>query len=335
MILKFQTNVPGEQPNITAKSVATIRIPSGPRVGVLYCEMTVTKAAGGGGVYSLPLVTDIIHPTQTMKFKIDGREQRQRLVSELIALNKLQGSNLGGSVDYIQDGVVVATVYDAGNTAVPAGIVANKATTAVFQVPIYLAEYFRKDVATGEGMAWPTAFNNGKVLPAMTVEIPIADNALGAFSNWGAVIWFDYDGLQWAPDANGNARSLIVRQGRSTKLYGAVGDFQVSLPQQDRLMQFSLLLAAGDAWSRCIVKKNGTTLRDVTPARNRQVLFDHGLNVAAVVPNRCDIVLDLNDDVNAALPLNPNDTFEVTLTLSSVAGNATMVILSESYGFPI
>jgi hypothetical protein len=339
MVLKFQSLVPGEQPNITANGKATMRIPSGPRLGVLYAELSVTKAAGGGGVTSLPLLTDIAHPTLPVSLKIDGREQRSRLATELIRENTLQDWRAAGSVQYFQAGVLVATVNNAANTSYAGlGLAANMATTAVFQLPFYLAEYWRKDIATGEGLAWPTSFSDGTVLPALTVEIPIANNGGGAFSGWSCVFWMDYDGIQWpatTKTASGNSMTNIVRQSRTQKLYATVGDVAVPIQQKDQLMQFSVVLAAGDVWSRCIVKKNGTVIRDVTPARNLQLLLDHGMNVAAVVPNICDIVMDLNDDTNASLPLNQNDTFEVTLTLATVAGSALMTVLQQHYGLPI
>ena len=145
--------------------------------------------------------------------------------------------------------------------------------------------------------------------------------------------WFDYDGLQW-PLTNGQPVSSVVKKGRFTKAYAVAGDVSVAIPLKDQLMQFSLVLAAGDTWSKLILKLNGTTLKEITPDRLNQVLLDHGMNVAATVPNRIDVVMDLNDDVNAALALAATDTLEVTATLATVAGAAQMVILTEYLGIP-
>ena len=142
MILKFQAPVPGEQPGITANGLATMQLPNGPRIGVLYTELTVIKAAGGAGVTSLPLLTDVAHPTLPLFIKVGGKPLRQRLASELIADNLLQDPTAGGSVAYYQAGVLVARVNNANNaSATGLGLVANTATTAVFQVPTYFAEY--------------------------------------------------------------------------------------------------------------------------------------------------------------------------------------------------
>ena len=340
MILKFQTPVPGQQPNVAAGTLATMRAPVGPRIGVWYAELTVIKAAGGAGVYSLPLLSDILDNTKSVTVKIDGREQRNRLGSELITLNLLQDSTMGGSVEYFQGGGLVASALAANNTAVPAALAANTATTAVFQVPIYFAQMYRKDLATGEGLSLPTAFQGGGFLPALTFEFPIANNAGAVFSGHNCKFWFDFDGLQWPQGVNSAGQrvnaSAFVKEGRKTLDYAAVGDkaVPITVPGGDQLMQFSLLLAAGDTWSKAIIKKNGTVLKEITPGKMRQMLLDHGMNVAAILPNRCDVVFDLNDDLNANLPLNGNDTFEVTLTLATVAGAANMVILTETFGLP-
>jgi hypothetical protein len=332
MQLKFQTDVPGEQPNITAGGRATMQFPLGPRIGVIYVEVQVTKSAGGSGVTSLPLLTDAIDPTQPILVKINGREQRSRLATELIRDNLFQDKNAGGSVSYYQAGAFVARVNNASNaSSTNLGLATNTATTAFFQVAIYFAEYWRTDLPTRENLMWPTSFTDGSFLPPLTVEVPIANNGGGAFSAWGCKLWFDYDGIQ------GGAKSgtpLIVKKSRTTKEYSVAGDITVPISQRDLLQQFSLILAAGDTWSKYVIKKNGTQIKQLTNDRLFQSLQDHGMNTAVFAPNIIDVVFDLNDDINAALPLVQNDTFEVIVTLASVAGSAQMVILTETVGTP-
>ncbi len=340
MLTKLQAPVPGEQPNITAGGLATILVQPGPRVAILYAELTVTKAATGAGNTSLPILTDVVDPAQPCFIKVGGKPLRQRLVSELIAGNLLQDQFAGGSVAYYQGAGgalpanLVARVTNANNASfVGLGLATNTATTAVFQVPFHFAEFWRKDVASGEGMAFPTNYGKGIVSRPLTIEVPIANNAGGLFSGWGCKFHMNYDGLEWSL-LNGEPTTPVLKQGRFTRAYSVAGDLTIPIPQKEGLAQFSVLLATGDRWSKLLVKKNGTTLKEITPDKMSQMLQDSQMNFAALLPNQAHVIFDLNDDLNAVLPLNPNDTFEVVLTLSSVAAAAQAVILTETYGLP-
>ena len=169
-----------------------------------------------------------------------------------------------------------------------------------------------------------------------------------ATSAWNVKFWYDYDGLQW-PLTNGLPTAMAVKKGRFTKAYAVAGDTTVALPLKDSLMQFSIVLAAGDTWSKVLVRLNGTTIREVTPDRMNQLLLDHGMNVLATVqllldhgmnvlatvPNRCDVVVgEVNNDLNAILPISGTDTFEVIITVATCQGAAQMVILTEYHGLP-
>ena len=141
MILKFQAPVPGEQPGITAGGLVTMQMPNGPRIGVLYTELTVTKTGAASGVVNCPLLTDVAHPTLPMFVKIDSKPLRQRLASELIADNLLQDPTAGGSVAYCQGGILTARVNNANLSNV-----ALLAPGLAISVP-----------TTAEGLALPTA----------------------------------------------------------------------------------------------------------------------------------------------------------------------------------
>jgi hypothetical protein len=267
---------------VGAGGVANMTIESGPRVGILYAECTVIKAAGGAGVFSLPLVTDIIHPTKEIQLKVNDIIQFDRLITELMVLQKLVSADNGGSVSYYQAGVLVAKVYDVMNAIVPAAVAANTATMAVFEIPIYLAEPARKIPQQGEELAWPTRFLDGSVLKPLTIDVPTANNAGAAFSGHKIRFWMECDDLAWpAPTASNPL--LIIKRRRFTIDYAATGDLPISFIKKDKLLQFSLLLAAGDTFESVLVKKNGITLRDVTPDRNAQALHAHGFNTAEIV----------------------------------------------------
>ena len=337
MLTKFQAPVPGEQPNIAAGGLATMQLPFGPRIGVIYAQLTITKAANWT---VLPLLTDVADPTLPTFIKVGGKPLRQRLAAELVNDNLLQDPLSGGSVAYYQGaggavpGNLVARVTNANNaSATGLGLNLAAAVTAVFQVPFYFSEYWRKDVSAGEGLAFPTNYVGNLTSKPVTIEVPIANNGGGVFSGWGCKFWYDYDGLQW-PTTNGEPTAVVLKKGRFTKAYAVAGDLTIAIPQKEGLAQFSILLATGDKWSRLLVKKNGTTLKDITPDQMSQMLQDHGMNVAALLPNQAHVIFDLNDDLNAVLPLNPNDTFEVVITLSAVAAAAQAIILTETYDLP-
>ena len=351
MILKFQAPVPGEQPNITKGGLATMQMPIGPRIGVLYVEASVVAAATGAATVSMPVVTDIVSGTLPIFIKHNGRPLVQRLVSEMLLVdNKLQDVNAStfGSVAYYQDAGgglaatpenLIARVADASNTSSTGlGLGNNKATLAVFQIPIFFAQMFRKDIGTGEDLSLPTSFAGGLVSAPITVEVPIANitNGTGpgttALSAWSIKFHYDYDGLTWPVAADGTPRSNVVKRGRFTKTYAAAGDLTIQIPQKDALMQFVVLLAAGDKWSKLIIRKNGTTLKEITPDRMFQSLLDHQLNAAAMAANMIPVIFDLNDDLNARLPLQTNDTIEIVATLTTVQAAAQAVVLTEYLG---
>lgn len=332
MLLKLQAPLVGQQPNIAAGGKATMDIVAGPRVGVLYAKCSITLAALGSGVFSLPLLASIVDPARECIIKMGGKEQIQRKISELAADNALQSEYAYGSVSYWQGGVKVATVYDIRNAAVPAAVAANTATTAVFQIPFYFFQPWRKDLAVGEGYAVPTLFTNGTTLPKLSVTVPVTPAAAN-YSGHNVFYWMSYDNLQGSP-INNAPLPYFVKKGRTEMLYSTTGEITVPFDVVGQLMQFSLLLATGDTFSKIVIKKNGATLREVNKEDNDQTIYDHEMNVAAVVENRFDVIFDINDSPASALPLSASDTYEVKITLKTVAGAAQMVILTEVYGQP-
>ena len=341
MLAKFQIPIPGDQPVVTAGSLATMAIQPGPRISVIYAKLFVTKAAVAG-VVSLPVLTDVADPTLPMFVRVGGRPMRQRLATEIIAENLLQDPLAGGSVAYYQGagGVtpanLVARVLNANNaSSAGLNLAINTATTAVFFVPIYFAEFWRKDVNSGDGFAFPTNYQGGLVSRQLTLEVPIANNAGGLFSGWGCKFTYVNDGIQWPLNVNNQPTTATMKKGRFTKAYATAGDINIPIPLKDAIAQFSVLLDPADRWSRMIVRLNGLTLRDFTPDDLSQLLQDSGMNVLAFLPNQCHVIFDVNDDLNAVIPLKDNDTLEVILTISNTPAAARQaVILTEYYGFP-
>jgi hypothetical protein len=332
-LLKLQAPLVGQQPNISAGGKATMSVVPGPRIGIFYAECTVTKAAGGSGVYSLPLLSDIIDPGRDMFVKMNGKPQFQRRALENAYDNALQSDKAKGSVTYWQGGVKIATAYDITNAVNPSALASNTATTAIFQVPIYFMQPWRKDPLVGEALAVPTLFQNGLTLPKLSFEVPVAPAAAG-FSGHKIEFWVAYDNLV-APLVNGAPLPNFVRKARTEYLYSTTGDVTVPLDVRGNLQQFSLILASGDTFEKIYVKLNGAVIREVTKEENDQTIYDQELNIATVTQNRIDVVFDNNDMLGSAVPVGPADTLEVVATLASVAGAAQMVILTEVLGQPL
>ena len=336
MMLKKQVPIPGEQPNFVAGNYSSMTVKPGPRVGTFYIEATVVKVTAGQVV--LPLVTDIIHPALPIFIKIGSKENYTRLVSEMLTMQSLQDPTNGGSVEYFNNttGAWLAKVYGANNTVVPAAVTAagvGVPIKAIFQVPIYLAEYFRKSLDVAESLAWPTKFLDGSTLKDLSIEVPGADNVGAVFSGHKINFWFEADDLAWPV----NQPLQIIKRKRFSKPYTVVGDIDIPFLLKDKLLQFSLLLTgnAADRFDKILVKKNGITIREITKSRNDQALYDHSINVAALADNRFDVLFDINDRPDASgLPLDTGDLFEVTATLKTVTGNGQLVVLTESLGQP-
>jgi hypothetical protein len=346
MILKFDLPVNSGLTGVGAGSVAVQEYQRNKRYGVIYNELYITKAAGGAGVTSLPLLTDV---ATLIQHKIGGVTFVNRKPDELIAINLLQDKNAAGSVQYFQDGALVATVNNANNASYAGlGLAQNKATTAVFQVPTYLAEYYRDLKAIAEMLALPTVFSDGSLLKALTTEVTFADNEGAVFSGHDMKTWVNADELVWPAksadgkiaytDGQGNGKPFLMKKPRFTKQYSASSEeFNIggSFNLKDTLCQFSLLTDPADPITRVQVLKNGKSIKNVTKARNDQRLLDAGMNPDGIIANRFDIVFDLNDDPSGGLPLNESDELEVLIDMPTAnAVKKEIVILPEYYGQP-
>jgi hypothetical protein len=92
-LLKLQAPLVGQQPNIAAGGKATMSVVPGPRIGIFYAECTVTKAAGGAGVYSLPVLSDIIDPGRDIFVKMRLAKQNWQKVGKKFKSSGLKMPN--------------------------------------------------------------------------------------------------------------------------------------------------------------------------------------------------------------------------------------------------
>lgn len=322
---------------VGANSLATIEFPPRKRINTVHVEATVTKAAAGAGLFSIPLVSDICGQ---MQFKVGGKPQRTRLASDLFGatgLNALCDVNAGGTVVYTQVGnatlstkpVLIGSAADAAQQAL---LTANLATTAVFELPILFAEPYRKEYDKTEALALVTGFADGSGIGLVTLEIAIPNNAAAtpAFSGHNIKAFYEYDDLV----APVGARVLLVKEYRHGVQYSAAGDIEVAsqLYLRDGLMRVNLLTTA-DYISRVVVKQGQRVLRDIYHVRSQALLTLRDYNPAAMINNRFDIEFDFNDDPNSTPVMDPNLPLSIVATLDT-ANDATknIAVLSSYYG---
>jgi hypothetical protein len=328
---------------VAANSLCTIELPPGKRLNIIGIEATVTKAAAGSGVFSIPLPSDIIDLIQV---KVGGKPQRTRLASELFGakgLNAIQDYKCGGTVQYWQAGSVInATpqligsandlLCQAASGGSNGNLVANTATKAIFWLPIIFTEPWRKEYVQTEALGLVQAFADGSSIGVVTVEVKIPNNtgSSPAFSAHGISAWYEYDELV-APKGS---TVYLLKEYRHNVQYAAAGDIEVAtqLYNRDGLSRVSLLTAA-DIISRVVVKQGSRILRDLTNVRSQQSLISRDYCESAIVSNRFDIEFDLNDDPNSATLLNPSQPLSIVATLAT-ANDATknITVLSAYYG---
>jgi hypothetical protein len=322
---------------VSANSLCTIEFPPGKRVNIANIEATVTKAAGGSGVTSIPLPSDII---DLIQLKVGGKPQRTRLASELFGatgLNALCDIKAGGTVAYYQASGGYATVKpvligSAADTTQQGLLTANTATKATFYLPILFTEPWRKEYDQTEALGLVQARADGSTIGLVTLELKIPNNAGAspALSAHGITAWFEYDEMV-APKG---ATIFLLKEYRHNVQYAAAGDVEVAsqLYNRDGLSRVSLLTAA-DVISRVVVKQGARVLRDVTNVRNQQSLIARDYNENAIIMNRFDLEFDLNDDPNSAPLLDPSQPLSIVATLAT-ANDATknIGVLSSYYG---
>ena len=329
---------------VAAGSICTIELPPGKRINIIGIEATVTKAAGGGGVYSIPQPSDIIGLIQ---LKVGGKPQRTRLASELFGytgLNALEDGKLGGTVQYWQAGSVInakpviigssddVAIQTSGGGGSNGNLAAAAATKAIFFLPIVFTEPYRKEYTQTESLGLVQAFADGSSIGLVTVELSIPNNggASPAFSAWGITAWFEYDELV----APAGSTVFLEKEYRHAVQYAAPGDIEVGtqLYNRDALSRVSLLTAA-DIINRVVVKQGSRILRDISNVRSQQILTARDFNEKAILMNRFDLEFDLNDDPNSAPLLDPSQPLSIVATLAT-ANDATknIGVLSSYYG---
>ena len=312
---------------------ATIGLPPVFRIGAIGLEASITKAAGGSGVKTFPLVSDIV---AQYRVKVNGKAQRTRNGLETwgaTGQNAVCDTNASGMVVYTQTNnsglsVLPVLIGSAADLAQQALLTANTATTAVFQLPIQFSEPFRKEYVMTEAMALVQSRSDGTNVGAVTVEVDIPNNAGSspAFTNPALKAYCEYDSLVAAP----GAVITLTKEYRWLVPYTAAGDLEVAgqMPNRDALQRVSLLTTGTDYISHVVVKQGTTIIRDILITRAQAEMVRKDYPVAALSMNRFDIEFDENDDPNQAPTLNPSAPLSIIAPLSGITGSVVTVLAS-------
>jgi hypothetical protein len=316
-----------------APGVTTFQFPLDKRHNTHVIQGTCIKAAGGAGVTSIPVPSDVVGLIQLL---VGSSAERTRLASELhgaTGLNALCDVNLGGMVRYAQAAnanlsLVPVIIGSAADVAQQALLAANTATTAVFQLPIAYCEPYRNTTDQIEAGGLVTGYADGSHVG--TVSLAITVPTVANISGHALELCYEYDEMV-AP--KGSA-IMFVKEYRHEEQYAASGNIEVAkqLPNKDGLQRVSLLTVS-DPISRVLVKRGSRVLRDLTYDQSVAILTERGYNRAAMIRNRFDIEFDLSGDAGTAPTLDPAQKLSIVATLASAndAGK-TITVLSSYFG---
>ena len=295
---------------------ATVEVPIGRRVHVIWLEGTVKKT----GV--APALSDIMG---LIKVKINGKPQRQMTATELVELNRLNGEayrlRWQQSTD---DGVTYGAL---GTPTLAAG------NTARFQVPIYFAEPWREEYAAQVYGAIPTAWPNGSKLQSLTVEVAIPSVANTSLHSLKA--WVESDkalGMM-----NGDQPLLqLTKWLRPSTQYSAAGPLDITtFPRRDFVASIHLFSQTADPITDVEVIVDNDEKRKVTKYQNDAALIGREVNPDAISANRLDLIFDYDDRPDSALNLNGVLDFLVKPTLASAAAaTKSITAIIQAFGPP-
>jgi hypothetical protein len=269
---------------ITKANCAVCNIPVGPR----YHYIQISGDSGAA-----ELATN--HLTE-IRLKVNGKQQRQMTYAELQGLNALNGSAYG-----IQD---------------------NGANGATFQLPIFLAEPWRKSNATQDLLAWAT----GNV-DSFQLEIDLT-NSTNSVDSLRAVALID--------------NSIVTDNGREVQqpMGAIVKWFRTVIPapattvdinfgainNRDNYQSISFTDSSNVITSYKVIV-DGFTVRECTKKENNALLAAYGMTPRTT---HLDVVFDADDIINNYLPMVGRNgervqDFRIQLTSSSALTSTTAV----------
>ena len=227
-----------------------------------------------------------------MRLKVNGKVQRVMTYAELQAINILNGSIYG-----VQG-------------------------TTTFQLPIFLAEPWRKSNRDQDLLAWGTGN-----LDSFQLEIDITSSAP---TTLGVIAQIDNSIVQQDGRSVQQPMGLITKWDRvQLPLTGTSPDYGLaSFPIRDNYQSIHIT-DSGGTFASYSLKVDNFVVREVTKSENDSLLTHYGMTP---VSGRLDIVFDHDDFLNSALPTQGPDGRRIQdLKLSLVSGTATARNLSTIY----
>lgn len=276
--------------SVAASSTASIDLPVGPRYHVIWL---VYDNAAHDGWLDANVCSDI-------RLKVNGKVQRTFSAAELNALNALMNNP---SATYGTAADVPYSTYD--NTGAEAWL------------PIFLAEPWRPEIVSKEGLAWGTGD-----LQSFQIEVDLGSATgpvLRAYAEVDNAV-VTTEGLQRAmPMGN------IVKWSRFYVPYTAAGILNLqTIPRRDVILQLSLWNTATAYISSLQVKADNYEWRDLSEQDNGMILRARGMNPTAVgggATTRYDVVFDYDDfPPGAGLRADAIRDLQFNLTVAQVSG---------------
>ena len=186
-------------------------------------------------------------------------------------------------------------------------------TTLGVNLPIYLAEPWRKDITDQDGLAWST-----KPMDSFRIEVQLAANAIAPTLNAFAIV----DDVQLNID-----RPQYMKWIRQTFNGGSTEVDFTTIDRRGFIHQVTLYPTA--ALTEVNVKKDGIIISELKRTQNDAVLLTHGMLTVGTtgrISNVWDVVFDHDDLSGSALPMAGSRELVITAKSASSLGSTTAIV---------
>ena len=281
---------------VASGQAATCDLPLGLKYHAIHLELADNGTASNGNATDIPATLAAL--IGDIRVKINGKVQRVHSGAELNAMNSVNGA---------------AYVVKASGTA-------GQSDYRVY-LTIYFAEPWRKSPAQQAAPAWNVS---GDKVRSFQLEVDVVSGLTG-FTITG---FYEYE----PADGTIGAITKVVRQ--TFAALGTTQDFN-TIDRRDFLQALHLFATTDSKYvNKAKLTANGVEIHDLlNTLENQVILLGRELTPDTSATPRYDLVLDYDDPLSGALPLD--GLAELTLHVeysASAAGN--MVVLIVRVGQP-